>query len=69
MFPQQRTFPHRLNPNGTYDSICKECHQTVASSREEDGLASAERNHVCNPIRLYQLAEDQNHGDRLWFSY
>jgi hypothetical protein len=68
MLPQH-PFPHRLNPNGTYDSICKECHLTVASSQDESKLASSERDHACNPIRLYQLAEDQNHGERLWFSY
>jgi hypothetical protein len=70
MFPyQRRTFPHQLNPNGSYDSICTECHQTVASSGDEDGLARHERDHACSPIRLYQLAEDQRHSERLSFSY
>ena len=66
---QQPTFPHRLNPNGSYDSICKDCHLTVASSRDEDGLAVHERNHACNPIRLYQLAEDQLHNEGPSYSY
>jgi hypothetical protein len=66
---QRRTFPHRLNPNGSYDSICTECHLTVASSSDEAGLAGHERDHACNPIRLYQLAEDQSESERPSYSY
>jgi len=66
---QRSIFPHRLNPNGSYDSICTECHQTVASSLDEDGLAAYERNHACNPLRLYQLAEDQLRSERTSYSY
>ena len=70
MHPHQRsTFPHRLNPNGSYDSICNHCHLTVGSSPDEDGLAEQERNHACNPIRLYQLAEDQIQSQRNSYSY
>jgi hypothetical protein len=70
MLPFQRSrFPHRLNPNGSYDSICTECHQTIASSPDEDRLAAQEQHHACNPIRLYQLAEDQLHSERPNYSY
>ncbi|MGA2848569.1 MAG: hypothetical protein ABSE46_06215 [Terracidiphilus sp.] len=65
----QRTFPHRLNPNGSYDSICTECHLTVASSRDEAALANYEQDHACNPIRIYQLAEDQSQAGRPSYSY
>jgi len=67
--PQRTTFPHRLNPNGSYDSICTECHQTVASSHDEALLAQHEQVHACNPIRLYQLAEDNTRGNRPTYSY
>jgi hypothetical protein len=50
-------FPHRLNANGTYDSICTKCHLTIATVKAENELAQHERNHECNPIRLYQLSE------------
>jgi hypothetical protein len=66
---QRRTFPHRLNPNGSYDSICTECHLTVASSRDEAVLAQHELEHVCNSSRLYQLAEDQSGIGRPSYSY
>ena len=70
MHSQKRsTFPHRLNPNGSYDSICRECHQTVASSLDEADLAPYEHDHACNPTRLYQLAEDQSRIDRPSYSY
>jgi len=51
-------FPHRTNENGSYDSICRICHLTVASARIEAELARFERSHVCDPIRIYQLSED-----------
>jgi hypothetical protein len=66
---QRSTFPHRLNPNGSYDAICTGCHQTVASSPDETALARHERDHVCNPIRLYQLAEDHTDRNRPTYSY
>jgi hypothetical protein len=40
-------WPHRLNPDGTYDSICPTCFQTVARSRNEAELSAAEDDHVC----------------------
>jgi len=70
MSPHQRsTFPHRLNPNGSYDSICTECHQTVASSPDEAVLVQHERDHACSPMRLFELAQDQSQSARSTFSY
>jgi len=63
------TFPHRLNWNGSYDSICTECHQTIASSPDEAGLAREEQDHACNPTRLFQLAADSRNKDQIHFSY
>lgn len=50
-------FPHRLNKDGTHDSICRVCLATVASVGNEDDLAHYEAMHVCNPMRLYQLRD------------
>jgi len=62
MAPQSISrFPHRLTTNGFHDSICARCHLTIASARNEEDLALYERDHVCSPIRLYQLSEDLLH--------
>jgi hypothetical protein len=50
-------FPRRLNPDGSYYSICTLCRLTVATAKTEDELAQYERCHECNPIRLFQLSE------------
>jgi len=53
----QRTFPHRHNANGTYDSICTVCFATVATVRHEWELAHHESAHVCEPINLYRVSQ------------
>ena len=63
--PPTVSFPHRRNASGFFDSICTRCHITVASARNEEDLALYEHDHVCNPIRLYQLAEDRGRFGRL----
>ena len=40
-------FPHRRNPDGSFDSICPNCFRTVATRRNEADLAQTEREHVC----------------------
>jgi hypothetical protein len=50
------SFPHRINPDKTYDSICAVCYLTIASATIESELAKYERLHACSPIRLYQLS-------------
>ena len=47
-------FPHRLNPNGTYDSICAGCFITVATANKEDDLLAGQNAHIC-------LGPDPNH--------
>jgi len=42
-------FSHRHNPDGTVDSICRECFITVATDQDESELYRAERLHTCNP--------------------
>lgn len=42
-------FPHRRNPNGSFDSICLKCLLTIANARTEAELEKHDRDHVCNP--------------------
>jgi hypothetical protein len=51
------TFPHRLNQDTTYDSICPVCYLTVASSLVETDLTEHEALHACDTFRLHQLRE------------
>jgi len=45
--PTSRTFPHRLDWNGVYHSICLDCFATVATSYSEQTLLEEERQHRC----------------------
>ncbi len=47
-----RTFPHRLNWDGSYDSICLKCFATVATTRTESELTAHDKNHACNHAML-----------------
>jgi hypothetical protein len=40
-------FAHRLNKDGTADSICLFCYATVASLTDESELSGAEAIHTC----------------------
>jgi hypothetical protein len=48
-------FPHRVNLNGTHESICRVCLTTVATVEREDDLAVFDSQHVCDPMRVYQM--------------
>ncbi len=41
-------FLHRLNDDGTIDSICRECFTTVATARSNSALKSQEEKHGCD---------------------
>jgi hypothetical protein len=67
--PQQATvshtnFPHRENPDGTWDSICIQCLRTVASSVRESDLAEGEDSHFCDPLDLERLGKLKTHIQR-----
>ena len=49
------TFPHRRNPDGTLDSICTQCFQTVATEATEDELKAAEGVHRCEQPRFGEI--------------
>lgn len=40
-------YPHRVNHDGTLDSICPRCYLTIATSTWEADLERAEALHVC----------------------
>ena len=41
-------FAHRLNQDGTIDSICRDCFITVATAVSESALEREEQKHNCN---------------------
>jgi hypothetical protein len=59
--PQQ--FFHRVNANGTFESICTVCFQTVGDEELEPNLAPLEQSHVCDEKWLLrsQKASQQLH--------
>jgi hypothetical protein len=41
---------HRLNLDGTYDSLCLRCFWTAAVGFSKSEVAEAERSHVCGRV-------------------
>jgi hypothetical protein len=41
------SFPHRHNRDGSWDSICPNCHLTIAKSETESDLHAFEQRHDC----------------------
>ena len=52
MNDQETLFPHRLNEEGSYDSICRACFATVVRGKAKGELAAYEEAHVCDPIHM-----------------
>ena len=50
--PAERKYPHRVNLDGSWDSICARCFLTVAHCETESELAASEQKHVCDPTFL-----------------
>ena len=48
-------FPHRRNPDGTFDSICSQCLATVARKPTEPELQAPERAHRCHGFNLESI--------------
>ena len=40
-------YPHRLNRDGSFDSICLICFMTVSTSKIESELDKSDANHIC----------------------
>lgn len=49
---QSLNFKHRENIDGTTDSICLACLETVASAEADSDLKRHELEHTCNPQTL-----------------
>ena len=48
-------FAHRHNTDGTIDSICSRCFQTIATVLVEADLPRIESRHVCVPHNLERI--------------
>ena len=53
-------FIHRLNLDGSWDTICTKCFATVGIAETVDGLAKWESEHTCDPVTLRQLSKEDN---------
>ncbi len=49
------SFRHRENSDGTFDSICLQCFQTIANVKDERDLFVFEGNHICEGFDLGRL--------------
>lgn len=49
---ERMRYAHRINEDGTLDSICPCCFLTIATSTWEADLERMELLHVCDPNRL-----------------
>src|SRR5947209_3821927 len=52
---ERKTFQHRFNYDGTFDSICLSCFQTIATTNDECVLSVFEEAHACADIDLYRV--------------
>lgn len=49
-------FIHRINEDGSIDSICRDCFVTIATARSRTALELEERKHACEPMILERYA-------------
>jgi hypothetical protein len=50
-------FYRNFIPNGSFDSVCLLCYQALAKATIVTELSQHERNHRCDPVVLYLMAE------------
>jgi hypothetical protein len=55
-------FIHRLNDDGTIDSICRECFVTVATALSTTALEGEEQQHRCEASLLERYKKVQAKG-------
>ena len=55
-------FIHRLNDDGTIDSICRECFVTVATALSPADLQRDEHQHKCETSLLERYKKVRNQG-------
>jgi hypothetical protein len=51
-------FAHRVNLDGTIDSICLYCFRTVATSHDESALLSHQAQHICDALARITSSDD-----------
>lgn len=49
-------FIHRINEDGSIDSICRDCFVTIATARTRSELEAHEHKHDCEPMVLERYA-------------
>ena len=62
--PSEPPFPHRINGDGTFDSICPRCFVTVGTSNNEAELEQMEAAHICESSRLRYYDEKRYNESR-----
>jgi hypothetical protein len=53
----RKFYPHRLNPDGSIDSICLRCFATVATAMDVRELHSYDKAHVCDATAIAHRSE------------
>lgn len=56
---ERMRYAHRVNEDGTLDSICPCCFLTIATSTWEADLERMELLHVCDPNRLSHFEQNE----------
>ena len=54
-------FVHRLNNDGTIDSICCDCFITVATATSESALQREEQKHMCDAWVIERYKNSRRH--------
>jgi len=54
-------FLHRINEDGTIDSICRECFLTVATALSNSELEREERKHHCDAWLIERYKKHRPH--------
>ena len=57
-------YAHRCNADGSFDSICLHCLQTVASAPVDAALAENEMQHRCIALGLQSLEANRPSANR-----
>jgi hypothetical protein len=52
----QWSFTHRLTQDGSFESVCPVCFETVGRQEQEEDLLGVEHFHVCDPNSLGKIA-------------
>jgi hypothetical protein len=58
--PILHIFLHRMNPDGSFDLICRVCFKTVAANSNERDLEKFQEAHDCDGFNLSQLMHPLN---------